>query len=72
MPDLITHPWTLFEKEGVTYGFAAFAPNKGTMDLKDYDGAARITGHARLPGRCGDYLLSWGWGGKGSSACGEG
>lgn len=39
----VTHPWTLFEKEGITYGFAAFAPNKGTMDLKDYSGAARIT-----------------------------
>ena len=39
----ITHPWTTFEKEGITYGFAAFAPNKGTVDLKDYAGAARIT-----------------------------
>ena len=43
MPDLYTHPWTIFEKGGVTYGFAAFAPNKGCMDLKDYQGAARIT-----------------------------
>jgi hypothetical protein len=39
----VTHPWTIFEKDGITYGFAAFAPNKGTMDLKDYEGAARIT-----------------------------
>ncbi len=39
----ITHPWTLFEKDGVTYGFAAFAPNNGTMDLLDYKGAAAIT-----------------------------
>ena len=39
----VTHPWTLFEKEGVTYGFAAFAPNRGTMDLLDYDRAAEIT-----------------------------
>ena len=39
----VTHPWTLFEKEGVIYGFAAFAPNKGTMDLKDYNRAAEIT-----------------------------
>lgn len=39
----VTHPWTLFEKGGVTYGFAAFAPNRGTMDLKDYDRAAEIT-----------------------------
>ncbi len=39
----VTHPWTLFEKEGVMYGFAAFAPNRGTMNLKDYDQAAAIT-----------------------------
>ena len=39
----VTHPWTLFEKEGVTYGFAAFAPNRGCMDMKDYDRAAQIT-----------------------------
>jgi hypothetical protein len=39
----VTHPWTLFEKEGVTYGFAAFAPNQGTMDLMDYKKAAEIT-----------------------------
>jgi hypothetical protein len=39
----VTHPWTLFERGGVSYGFAAFAPNRGTMDLKDYDRAAEIT-----------------------------
>ncbi|MEN8157729.1 MAG: CapA family protein [Bacteroidota bacterium] len=39
----VTHPWTTFQKEGVTYGFAAFAPNKGTMNLIDYAGAAAIT-----------------------------
>ena len=39
----VTHPWTLFEKEGVMYGFAAFAPNRGTMNLKDYNRAAEIT-----------------------------
>ncbi len=39
----LTHPWTIFKKGGVTYGFAAFAPNKGTMDLKNYREAARIT-----------------------------
>jgi hypothetical protein len=39
----VTHPWTIFEKGGVTYGFAAFAPNRGTMDLKDYDRVAEIT-----------------------------
>lgn len=39
----VSHPYTLFEKDGVRYGFAAFAPNTGTMDIRDYDGAAGIT-----------------------------
>lgn len=39
----LDHPYTTFEKGGITYGFAAFAPNKGCIDLKDYKGAARIT-----------------------------
>jgi len=39
----VTHPWTLFEKGGVILGFAAFAPNRGCMDLKDYDRAVEIT-----------------------------
>ncbi len=39
----VTHPWTVFEKERVTYGFAAFAPNRGCMQLTDYDRAAEIT-----------------------------
>ncbi|MGM0474764.1 MAG: CapA family protein [Bacteroidota bacterium] len=38
-----THPWTVFRKGGVTYGFAAFSPHTGTMNLKDYGQAARIT-----------------------------
>lgn len=37
-----SHPYTTFEKNGVTYGFAAFAPHTGTVDLKDYAGAAAI------------------------------
>lgn len=32
----------VFEKNGVTYGFAAFAPHQGTLNLKDYNGAAEI------------------------------
>ena len=39
----IDHPWVIFEKEGLTIGFAAFAPHTGTLDLKDYTKAAEIT-----------------------------
>ncbi len=37
-----TKPYTIFEKEGLIYGFAAFAPNKGTANLHDMDSARKI------------------------------
>lgn len=58
-----THPWTIFEKDGVRYGFAAFAPNKGTMDLKDYQGAVRIT--AMLDSLTDIVIISFHGGGEG-------
>jgi len=36
------HPYVIIEKDSITYGFAAFAPHSGTMDLKDYQGAAEL------------------------------
>ena len=59
----VTHPWTLFEKGGVTYGFAAFAPNKGTMDLLDYNGAVEITG--MLDSLADVVIISFHGGGEG-------
>ncbi|MEX0986301.1 MAG: CapA family protein [Bacteroidales bacterium] len=38
----LSRPSVTFEIGGVKYGFAAFAPHLGTVDLKDYRGAARI------------------------------
>ncbi|MCK5068529.1 MAG: CapA family protein [Bacteroidales bacterium] len=59
----ITHPWTLFEKGGVSYGFAAFAPNRGTMDLKDYGAAAEIT--SMLDSLADVVIISFHGGGEG-------
>ena len=59
----ITHPWTIFSKNGVTYGFAAFAPNKGTMDLKNYQEAARIT--RKLDSLADVVIISFHGGGEG-------
>jgi hypothetical protein len=59
----VTHPWTLFEKDGVIYGFAAFAPNQGTMDLKDYRGAVAIT--ALLDSIADVVIISFHGGGEG-------
>jgi capsule synthesis protein PGA_cap len=32
-------PYTLFEKDGINYGFAAFSPNKGTPQITDIENA---------------------------------
>lgn len=41
----IERPYTIFEKEGITYGFAAFSPNKGTPNINDLKGAINIVAH---------------------------
>ena len=42
---LQTHPFTTFKSEGMTYGFAAFAPNTGTVSINDIPGAKKIVQH---------------------------
>jgi hypothetical protein len=39
---LLNYPYTTFEKNGIKYGFCAFAPNNGTVDINDSDNAAKI------------------------------
>jgi hypothetical protein len=39
---LIQKPYVIFEKGGVKYGFCAFAPNTGTVDINDIDSAKKI------------------------------
>lgn len=39
---LITNPYTIFEKDGVRYGFTAFAPNSGCLSLNDIQAARKI------------------------------
>jgi len=39
---LATHPYTVFEKNGITYGFTAFAPNDGTNKFYDTQKAVKI------------------------------
>jgi len=39
---LLTRPTAIFEKNGVKYGFAAFAPNIGTVSIKDIPNAKKI------------------------------
>ncbi len=42
---LQTHPYTSFIRDGMKYGFAAFAPNSGTMSILDIEAAKRIVSH---------------------------
>ena len=37
-----THPSTIFKKNGITYGFCAFAPNEGTVSINDLANAKTI------------------------------
>lgn len=37
-----TKPYSIFEKDGVRYGFTAFAPNSGCLNLNDLEGARKI------------------------------
>jgi hypothetical protein len=39
---LIEHPWSIFKKDSILYGFCAFAPNAGTMNINDNAEAAGI------------------------------
>ena len=39
---LQTHPIDIFEKDGVKYGLAAFAPNSGTCNINDYAEVRRL------------------------------
>lgn len=39
---LIEHPWSIFKKDSVLYGFCAFAPNAGAVNINDIDTATAI------------------------------
>ena len=58
-------PYTTFEKNGLTYGFAAFAPNPGTIKINDYANAKKIISH--LDSVCDIVIVSFHGGAEGSS-----
>jgi poly-gamma-glutamate capsule biosynthesis protein CapA/YwtB (metallophosphatase superfamily) len=39
---LLEHPWSIFRKDSVLYGFCAFAPNAGTVNINELDTATAI------------------------------
>ena len=61
---LLAQPYILFEKEGVRYGFAAFAPNTGCASINDVE-AARAT-IAHLDSLANVVIVSFHGGAEGS------
>jgi hypothetical protein len=39
---LIEHPWSVFKKDSLLFGFCAFAPNAGALDINDVSKAGEL------------------------------
>lgn len=59
-----SRPYCIFEKNGVTFGFSAFAPNVGTPDIRDIDAAAALI--KQLDQRCDIVIVSFHGGAEGA------
>lgn len=57
-------PTAVFELDGITYGLASFAPNSGTIDIRDIDGAVSIV--TGLDSVCDVVIVSFHGGAEGS------
>lgn len=60
---LLICPTTIFVKDSIRYGLAAFAPNSGTVSIKDIDGAKKIV--EELAGVSDVVIVSFHGGGEG-------
>ncbi len=61
---LVEHPWTIFMKDSVRYGFCAFAPNAGTVNLNETARAAAIV--RMLADSCDIVIVSFHGGAEGA------
>jgi len=61
---LIEHPWSIFSKDSVIYGFCAFAPNAGTVNINELDKAAEIV--RMLADSCDIVIVSFHGGAEGA------
>lgn len=57
-------PSTIFEKNGVQYGFVAFSPNRGTVQINDYSNARALINN--LNDSCDIVIVSFHGGAEGS------
>ena len=61
---LTTVPYVIFEKDSITYGFCAFAPNAGTVNINDVAGAEAIV--KTLSSQCDIVIVSFHGGAEGA------
>jgi hypothetical protein len=61
---LIEHPWSIFRKDSVLYGFCAFAPNSGTVNINELVKAAEIV--KMLSDTCDIVIVSFHGGAEGA------
>jgi len=57
-------PYTIFEKDGISFGFCAFAPNSGTQKINDYNNVKKIVKH--LDSTCQIVIVSFHGGAEGA------
>lgn len=62
---LINYPYKTFDKNGIKYGFCAFAPNNGTVCINDSLNAVSIVKH--LDSICDIVIVSFHGGAEGAS-----
>ena len=60
---LLEYPYTIFEKDSVTYGFCAFSPNKGTCSINDTIEAKQII--SQMKDSCDIIIVSFHGGAEG-------
>lgn len=61
---LTEHPWSVFRKDSVLYGFCAFAPNAGTVNINEVSKAAEIV--KMLADTCDIVIVSFHGGAEGA------
>jgi hypothetical protein len=61
---LIENPWSIFRKDSILYGFCAFAPNAGTVNINELDKAGAIV--KMLADTCDIVIVSFHGGAEGA------
>jgi hypothetical protein len=61
---LIEHPWSIFKKDSLLYGFCAFAPNEGSVNINDVSKAGEIV--KKLADTCSIVIVYFHGGAEGA------